>query len=121
MFRKLTDRLRAPKPSSAVPAPSAESVPGRAAILDSYVHAAPSPQLALDLFKGDWWSAVPGLQAGSTPLFDDSRIRWAVEHLGGVTGRRILELGPLEGGHTYMLERAGAASVVAIEANTRAY
>jgi hypothetical protein len=31
-----------------------------------------------------------------------------------------LELGPLERGHTYMLEQQGAASIVAIAANTRA-
>ena len=39
----------------------------------------------------------------------------------GVDGRRVLELGPLEGGHSYMLQRAGAARVLAIEANTRAF
>src|SRR5262249_7347441 len=36
--------------------------------------------------------------------------------LGGVGGYRVLELGPLEGGHSYMMEKAGAASVLAIEA-----
>jgi len=34
---------------------------------------------------------------------------------------RVLELGPLEGGHTYMLDRAGAARIDAIEANAIAY
>jgi 2-polyprenyl-3-methyl-5-hydroxy-6-metoxy-1,4-benzoquinol methylase len=43
------------------------------------------------------------------------------ERLGGVTGKAVLELGPLEAGHSYMLEKAGAGSVLAIEANTRAY
>jgi hypothetical protein len=32
-----------------------------------------------------------------------------------------LELGPLEGGHSYMLEQAGAARIVAVEANRDAY
>jgi len=41
--------------------------------------------------------------------------------LGGVRDREVLELGPLEAGHSYMLEKAGARSIVAIEANTRAY
>ena len=41
--------------------------------------------------------------------------------IGGVTEKTILELGPLEGGHSYMLDRAGAAQVVAIEGNARAY
>ena len=40
---------------------------------------------------------------------------------GGVTGRDVLELGPLEGGHSYLLDRLGAKSVTAIEANPRAY
>jgi SAM-dependent methyltransferase len=54
------------------------------------------------------------------PLFDDPRITWVVDHVGGVDGFRILELGPLEAGHTAMLHDAGA-SVVAIESNTRAF
>lgn len=33
----------------------------------------------------------------------------------------VLELGPLEAGHTYMLEKMGARSIVAVEANSRAY
>lgn len=36
-------------------------------------------------------------------------------------GQRVLELDPLEGGHTYMLDRAGAAYILAIESNQRAY
>ena len=36
-------------------------------------------------------------------------------------GRTVLELGPLEAGHSYLLERLGAAEIVGIEANTRAY
>lgn len=36
-------------------------------------------------------------------------------------GKTFLELGPLEGAHSYMLERAGAASVISIEANPEAY
>ena len=95
-----------------------------AAILDVYVRTAPHPQNALDVFKGDWWSQIPrpaGLTAGQLPLFADSRITWAIPALGGVAGRSVLELGPLEAGHTYMLEQAGARDIFAIEANTRAY
>ncbi|MGI9106620.1 MAG: class I SAM-dependent methyltransferase [Pyrinomonadaceae bacterium] len=33
----------------------------------------------------------------------------------------MIELGPLEAGHTYMLEKRAARSILAIEANTRAY
>ncbi len=99
--------------------------PLRPGILDSYVRAAPQPQTALDIFQGEWISRLPeplaDLQAGALELFDDARIRWFVESIGGVEGRSVLELGPLEGGHSYMLDRAGAAQVTAIEANSRAY
>jgi hypothetical protein len=55
------------------------------------------------------------------PLFQDPRIDWAVRTLGGVEGAAVLELGPLEGAHSWMLEQRGAASVTAIEANRRAW
>lgn len=91
----------------------------------------PSDQNAFDLFAGEWSSRPPSnrpeLKAGATPLFDDPRIGWANDRLtemgleGGVRGRDVLELGPLEGGHAYVLDRLGAKSVTAIEANGRAY
>lgn len=94
-------------------------------ILDSYIALPPSAQNALDLFQGEWSSRFPpplqDLTAGPVPLFEDVRMHWMFQRLGGVNGYRVLELGPLEGGHSYMLDRAGAASVLAIEANTRAY
>lgn len=94
-------------------------------ILDKYVTSAPCPQHALDIFKGEWSSKLPmplaHLQVGSIPLFEDARIDWAVSQLGGITNKTVLELGPLEAGHTYMLERLGASEIVSIEANTRAY
>jgi hypothetical protein len=90
-----------------------------------YVASAPSPQNALDIFKGRWWSRMPeafsGFDAGHVALFEDPRIAWALSELGGIEGQTVLELGPLEGAHSYMLERAGAAEVVAIEANPEAY
>ena len=93
------------------------------AVNDVYVTQAPSAQNALDLFKGVWASQLPedGLQSGATALFDDVRLHWLLEQCGGVKGKTVLELGPLEGGHTYMLERAGASSITAIEANSLAY
>jgi hypothetical protein len=94
-------------------------------ILDQYVQTTPSAQNALDIFKGEWSSKIPvpdqPTESGNVPLFEDSRIAWAASQLGGFQNKSVLELGPLEGGHTYMIERAGAASVTAIEANTRAY
>jgi hypothetical protein len=91
-------------------------------ILDAYVKTCPTHQNAIDLFKNEWSSKIPGdYQSGSIPLFGDTRIAWAQQQLGGFVGAKALELGPLEGGHSYMLEKMGAASVLAIESNSRAY
>lgn len=95
-------------------------------LLDSYNKAAPTDQAILDLFEGEWSSAMPpgsGLvtQPGSAGLFADSRIAWSQTLLGGFKDRTILELGPLEGGHSYMAQQGGASHVLAIEANRRAF
>ena len=104
---------------------STKASDGTGNVLDEYVHGPSSDQNALDIFKGQWSSQLPGvwkeLKAGTATLFDDARIQWAAEQLGGFKGQRIIELGPLEGGHTYMLESLGAESILAIEANKRAY
>jgi hypothetical protein len=72
-------------------------------------------------FAGEWSCAVPGLPGtGALPLFQDGRIDWFGERLGGFAGKRVLELGPLEGAHTWMMTSAGA-SVLAIESNVRAW
>jgi hypothetical protein len=93
--------------------------------LDQYVTTVPNPQNALDIFKGEWSSHLPPhlseYEAGDVLLFQDARIDWAAEQLGGFKDKTVLELGPLEAGHTYMLENYGAAAITAIEANTRAY
>lgn len=85
----------------------------------------PDPQNALDLFAGEWASRLPRpldqLRAGDSLLFDDPRVRWAIDRIGGVQDKSVLELGPLEGGHTFMLDRGGAKQVMAIEANERAF
>ncbi len=95
---------------------------GRHDILHQYILTAPSAQNAVDIFAGEWSSAVPSVEGtGNSPLFSDDRITWAVAEFGGIEGKTVLELGPLEAGHTSMLEAAGAADIVAIEANTRAY
>jgi len=89
----------------------------------SYVHAAPSAQNAVDLFRGEWVSAfpIPGIKAGNIPLFFDWKLPLLDEAFGSIAGWNVLELGPLEGMHTYMLEQMGAASVTAIESSGRAY
>lgn len=94
-------------------------------ILDQYTASAPSIQNTIDIFKGEWSSKLPAdlgeLQAGEAGLFEDGRIYWAAEQLGGFQGKTVLELGPLEAGHTYVMEQLGASSITAVEANSRAY
>jgi SAM-dependent methyltransferase len=87
------------------------------------IHEAPSPQAAVNLIP-DWMTRFPaetGIQTnGDGNFFEDRRIPWAAERLGGIAGADVLELGPFEGVQTYLLERAGA-HVTAIEANKRSY
>jgi hypothetical protein len=91
-----------------------------------FVGEAPSNQNVIDMFGGEWSSSLPlEARAISTPghadLFADPRIAWAHQVLGPFDGKTVLELGPLEGAHTYMLERYGVAAITSIEANTRAF
>lgn len=93
----------------------------------TYVDDLPSTQQTVDIFKGDWASLLPlpGVQSGKAPLFDDSRIRWLLDTMTdsetSLDAMHALELGPLEGGHSWMLEQAGAASVTAVEGNKTGY
>lgn len=82
----------------------------------------PSHQAAADLFVGEWTSRLPlpGVDTGASELYSDGRPRWLAERCGGLDGRSVLELGPLEGAHTFQLEGLGAR-VVAIESNQRAF
>ncbi len=95
-------------------------------VLDAYVLTEPSAQNVLDIFKGEWSSRLPdefGLitEPGTARLFEDERVEWAEETFGSFSNWKILELGPLEGGHSYMFQSRNARKVVAIEANTRAF
>jgi SAM-dependent methyltransferase len=108
-------------PIPADPAPATPIVAAPAPEAPRYVDWYPAPENAGRAFADEWSSAVPGLpESGKIPLFEDSRVAWFEERLGGFTGKRVLELGPLEGGHTYMMTRHGA-TVTAIEANVRAW
>ena len=90
-------------------------------ILDKYVTDAPSPDAAFKIFDNLWSSNIPGYGYGKSALFEDGRIDFFIKSCGGVTNKRVLELGPLEAGHTYMLSQAGAASITSIESNTTAF
>lgn len=86
-----------------------------------YSDSVPSDQNSVDLFAGKWSSELPQfMNSGGVGLFEDARINWILQCLGDISGWNVLELGPLEGGHTFMLEAAGA-NVTAIEANHEAF
>lgn len=99
-----------------------------AALPNTFEVRPPSVQNAVDIFAGHWATdlsdAIPGIVSGRHHLFPDPRPGWAAEQLGvggRLDGMSVLELGPLEGAHSYSLEQLGAAEVVAIEANSTAY
>lgn len=95
----------------------------RAADFEQYDSRPPSQQNALDLVPG-WSGSFPdemGLKAGHLALHADPRIAWAIERFGSLAGKTILEIGPLEGMHTYMLHQQGPRKIDAIEANRLCY
>jgi methyltransferase family protein len=102
---------------------------GDPAPFKKFEHRAPSFQNAIDLFEGKWACDVgevcPGIMSGAARLFSaDPRPRYCADLLGNdgrLDGLSVLELGPLEGAHTCQLEKLGAKSILAIEANTEAF
>ncbi len=87
---------------------------------EQYIDSAPSAQILIDLIP-EWTSKLPPsvpATAGAAQLFIDSRVDWALGILGSIEGNSVIELGPLEGGHTYQLLNAGASHVTAVEANS---
>lgn len=98
----------------------------REAFLDAYETRPPRAQHQLDLFAGQWTAKVPVFGEETTSgdradLFTDERVEWGLEALGPVTGMTVLELGPLEGAHTALLEERGAGHVVSVEAHRQAF
>jgi hypothetical protein len=88
-------------------------------VLDEYVAGMPTAQNAIDALPG-WNQALPphlGVIAGHAAFFNDPRIRWALEQFGSIKDCKILELGPLEAAHTYMLDAQAPEFIHAIEAN----
>lgn len=88
-------------------------------VFDQYNKSVPSHQNAIDALPG-WNSAFPSdltLKAGQHPLFADGRISWALQKFGSIENKTVLEIGPLEAMHTYMLNSGRPAKVDAIEAN----
>jgi hypothetical protein len=92
---------------------------GSDAALDEYVVGIPKAQNAIDTLPG-WNQALPphvGVTAGCAAFYNDPRIHWALEQFGSIRDCKILELGPLEASHTYMLDMQVPELIHAIEAN----
>jgi hypothetical protein len=91
----------------------------------NYVRTHPSDQNAVDIFKGEWSSKFPDSfkisTGGTADLFEDQRITWAESQGVVFKGKTVLELGPLEAGHTWMIDQRGPKEILAIEAHERAY
>lgn len=88
--------------------------------LAEYLIKEPNEQNAFDLFSNSWSTAFRGVKTvGLANLSEDDRIKWLLDRI-TVLNKTILELGPLEAGHTYMLEKAGA-NILSIEANKGAF
>ncbi|HEY1798554.1 MAG TPA: class I SAM-dependent methyltransferase [Stellaceae bacterium] len=109
--------------------PTQTSPPLASLTVDKFEQRPPAQRNAVDIFAGKWASDLtpiaPGVVAGAVPAFSNGiRMRDLAEAFGQggrLDGMSVLELGPLEGGHTYHLERLGAASILAIESNVEAY
>ncbi len=89
---------------------------------NEYIVKTPSAENAISLFAGEWSSKLPGFESitGPTDLYDDHRVTWFNE-LAPFKDKTVLELGPLEAGHTRQMSQLGAKKVTAVEANSRAY
>lgn len=89
---------------------------------EEFVFESADIQNSLDLFQ--WSARYPDgtglVTTGDIDLFQDERIPWAANQLGGLCGKSILELGPYEAYNTYQMEILGA-NVLAIEANVFNY
>lgn len=119
LFRRFINTVSGAR--RAVVLPQARAAQDKA-LDDRYDMRVARPENAIDLFEGEWSGALPNLPPNGKPAFyTDQRIDFFERACGGYTGKSVLELGPLEASHTYMLQKKGAASITSIEANTRAY
>ncbi len=122
---KIVDRLR--RAADALKVASAPTGTERAqsdnVVLDEYVAGMPNAQNAIDALAG-WNQALPpqaNVVAGVGAFYQDPRILWALDQFGSLESKKILELGPLEASHTWLLEQHGPGEIHAIEANKLSY
>ncbi|HJQ57145.1 MAG TPA: class I SAM-dependent methyltransferase [Vineibacter sp.] len=89
------------------------------AVLSQYVDTVPSARNAIDAVSG-WHqtlAASADVVAGTGIGYADIRMSWCLEQFGPITGLKVLELGPLEGMQTYLLDQANPELIHAVEAN----
>ncbi|MBP1872369.1 hypothetical protein J2Z19_002081 [Ensifer adhaerens] len=92
-------------------------------VFEQYSRDLPSHQNAVNSLTG-WNSAFPpeaNIRAGAHPLFADGRLTWAIGQFGSLKDKKIVEIGPLEGMHTYMLNKQRPSLIDAIEANKQCF
>lgn len=94
-------------------------------ISNEHVKSFPDEKQSIELFAGEWSTVLPFDNvehlSGHADLLNDHRLDLISEKIGGFSGKRILELGPLEGAHTCKMSSEGASNILAIESNTRAF
>jgi len=91
---------------------------------ERFVDSCPTSQSLVDIFSGEWVSQFPpkfNVNAGPLPFFEDPRILWAEKQMGGFKDRSVMEVGPLEGHHTWLINKFDPRELVAIEGNRRHY
>jgi hypothetical protein len=89
---------------------------------DRYDMRMPFPTNALDIFAGQWSGEIPTFNRGTlSKFYEDHRILFFEKHIAGFSGKKILELGPLEASHTYMMSVRGASDILCVEANRNSY
>lgn len=106
--------------SDAASKPAGQTPVHKTTVNRGFVAGAPDVQQTIDQFTWASKLPIPGTTSGKSELFDDSRIRWLLENIPTQAPFSVLELGPLEGGHSAMLAAAGG-QVRAVEANVSAY
>jgi hypothetical protein len=89
--------------------------------LQLYATREPRPQDTADIFKGTWSSKLPGgLESGHADTFQDARVDFVQKEF-NFSGKHVLELGPMEAGHTFGMHALGAESITGVEANSNCY
>lgn len=90
-------------------------------IRDSYENKKPTKQNIFDRFKGNFATTFPDVDTGGyAPLSDDPRLHWCNSLL-NLKDKSILECGPLELGHSYMMHKFGCKQITAVENNWYCY